>query len=676
MFKSFSILVCATLLLVSPVRAETKTDKVMLVLDASGSMWGQIDNKSKIEIARSTFSTLVKDWPKEKEVGLVVYGHRQKGDCQDIETVVPVGPLNAQSLISTVNKITPKGKTPLSQSVKQAAQALKFTENKATVILISDGKETCDIDPCALGTELEKLGVDFTTHVIGFDVASLKDQAQLKCLAENTGGQFISAANAHELQDALTHTVQAPVEPPQKVVPVANLSKPKGSLTSDPKVIKGTLLTIQPQGEPDLRGYVYLYKQGQEKSLTYAYVQKNAQGEYKPIKMRMPAHLGPYTLKWITKQNQLVAENTVQVIDAEISLKVSQSATKGTQLPVELVAPDGLDGYIYLFPKGKDKEVAYDYVRPNQKQGGYNKSNLRLPTHVGSYTVKWITHKSEILAEADLEITDAKITLDVPSEAPMGTEIKVGLNAPEGLKGYIYLYAKGKEKYISYDYARAAKEGGYKKSKLRLPARPGEYVVKWVVAKNEVLAEAPLNVTQAQLSLKMSDKAKMGTEVRVTPQGPAGLTGYVYLYYENKDKYLTYGYVREKDFGGYKEAKLRLPARPGNYVVKWVSDKKEVLAEKNVTVESTPVALKAANTAKPGEKLKVTLEATPGLDGYIYLYGKGKDKHITYGYVREHELDPYQVVHLNLPEQPGDYVIKWITSRKEVLAQKEFQIAP
>ena len=64
------------------------------------------------------------------------------------------------------------GKTPLTDAVKQAAEALKYTEDKATVILITDGLETCSADPCALAKELEQSGVDFTTHVVGFDVSA------------------------------------------------------------------------------------------------------------------------------------------------------------------------------------------------------------------------------------------------------------------------------------------------------------------------------------------------------------------------------------------------------------------------------------------------------------------------------------------------------------------------
>lgn len=44
------------------------------------------------------------------EVGLSAYGHRRKGDCQDIEMLVPVGPVDPTTLKDKINTISPKGK--------------------------------------------------------------------------------------------------------------------------------------------------------------------------------------------------------------------------------------------------------------------------------------------------------------------------------------------------------------------------------------------------------------------------------------------------------------------------------------------------------------------------------------------------------------------------------------
>lgn len=188
---------------------------IMVVFDASGSMWGQVDGVTKIEIARDAFRDLSTEWATaDANVGLIAYGHRRKGDCSDIELVARPELGSTAQLGALVQGLIPRGKTPLSNAVRLAAQELRFTENAATVILLSDGRETCGVDPCAVGAELERLGVDFTAHVIGFDVNDDEARAQLQCLAGNTGGQYFDAENADELAAALNNVTSYKAQEP------------------------------------------------------------------------------------------------------------------------------------------------------------------------------------------------------------------------------------------------------------------------------------------------------------------------------------------------------------------------------------------------------------------------------------------------------------------------------
>lgn len=201
------------------VHAAEPAAQTLLVLDASGSMWGQINGGAKIELAREAVQSMTASWPEQNALGLMVYGHRQKGDCNDIELILPPAPGQGAAIVAKVNAITPKGMTPISAAVRQAAETLKFSEQAATVILVSDGEETCNADPCALGAELEKLGVSFTAHVIGFDVSNnAKAQRELKCLADNTGGRYIEARDAAGLNAALSQVSSEKPQPPAKVV--------------------------------------------------------------------------------------------------------------------------------------------------------------------------------------------------------------------------------------------------------------------------------------------------------------------------------------------------------------------------------------------------------------------------------------------------------------------------
>ncbi len=179
-------------------------DNVMVVFDASGSMWGQVDGVAKVEIAREVFAGLSDAWQNNGQaVGLVAYGHRRVGDCADIEILARPSPEGSASLAQIVSTITPRGKTPLSQAVRTAAEEMRFTDDPATVVLLSDGIETCGVDPCALGAELESQGFDFTAHVIGFDIREENDRMQLQCLAQATGGTYVDARDAPTLSTAL-----------------------------------------------------------------------------------------------------------------------------------------------------------------------------------------------------------------------------------------------------------------------------------------------------------------------------------------------------------------------------------------------------------------------------------------------------------------------------------------
>lgn len=61
---------------------------IIFIYDASGSMWGQIDGISKMEIATDVLTTSINNFPENQNVGLVSYGHRREGDCRDVEFMV------------------------------------------------------------------------------------------------------------------------------------------------------------------------------------------------------------------------------------------------------------------------------------------------------------------------------------------------------------------------------------------------------------------------------------------------------------------------------------------------------------------------------------------------------------------------------------------------------------
>lgn len=210
--------------------------KAIIILDGSGSMWAQIDGKARIEIARETLSRVLAGVPDDLELGFMSYGHREKGSCDDIELLVEPAAGTAAAIGEAAAAIVPKGKTPISAAVKLAAEDLRYTEEKATVILITDGLETCEADPCALASQLEKQGVDFTTHVVGFGLTE-EEGEQVACLAENTGGKYIAAGDEEALTAALQSTVAEVAAPPAEPEPAPEPEAAKLTFNLDPEVV-------------------------------------------------------------------------------------------------------------------------------------------------------------------------------------------------------------------------------------------------------------------------------------------------------------------------------------------------------------------------------------------------------------------------------------------------------
>jgi len=228
-FAAWLVIAAFLLSTVSHVEARAQSEDapeaggVLFILDGSGSMAAQIDGKPKMDVAKEVMINAIKGLPDNVNVGLQVYGHRSKGDCDDIETLAEVGPTDKEALISKINSIKPMGKTPITKSFEVAGEKLGAMEDETTVILVSDGEETCEGDPCALVKSLKEKGIKVKVHVVGFDVGA-KEKEQLSCIAEAGGGKYFAADSAAQLEEALAEVEQEVVvkkapEPKKNILP-------------------------------------------------------------------------------------------------------------------------------------------------------------------------------------------------------------------------------------------------------------------------------------------------------------------------------------------------------------------------------------------------------------------------------------------------------------------------
>lgn len=206
--------------------SEDCTEDAMIVFDGSGSMaemgFNQI-SEPRIMGARRAVETAVPPIAEQRRLGLVVYGPGGSDACTGLDLRFAPMADAAPMIINAVNGLEPAGDTALTEAVRMAAEVLEFESRPATIVLVTDGKETCGGMPCGLATDLAADGADgadVTVHVIGFKVrgdffawnaqgASDYTEAETvsRCLADQTGGQYVSAETVEQLIAAFQKTL-------------------------------------------------------------------------------------------------------------------------------------------------------------------------------------------------------------------------------------------------------------------------------------------------------------------------------------------------------------------------------------------------------------------------------------------------------------------------------------
>lgn len=140
-------------------------------------------------------------------MALRVYGHQFARDCKDTKLEVGFSSGNASSIKSVLKGIKPKGITPIAYSLEQAAN--DFVKNKYSrniVILITDGIEECDGDPCAVSKALQANRVILKPFVIGLGIAE-NAAKQFDCL-----GKFLNASDEKSLKQIMRTVVTSALD--------------------------------------------------------------------------------------------------------------------------------------------------------------------------------------------------------------------------------------------------------------------------------------------------------------------------------------------------------------------------------------------------------------------------------------------------------------------------------
>lgn len=210
---------------VSLASSAAAENDIVLVLDASGSMKARLpDGVTRIDAARSAVADLVRNLPANSRLAFRAYGHQspvQKKDCRDTELLVgfDVVGRNRPAVLERTRAIQAQGFTPITYVLQLAAKDFPGDGTASRVIvLVSDGRETCEGDPCATAKALADADARLAVHTIGLGVDAAA-RFQLRCIASVARGIYADAEDAKQLVDALGKAARAdPVRKKEVIV--------------------------------------------------------------------------------------------------------------------------------------------------------------------------------------------------------------------------------------------------------------------------------------------------------------------------------------------------------------------------------------------------------------------------------------------------------------------------
>ena len=177
--KNYKIFALSTLLLLGSFTAfaqkkKEPVNRILFIFDASQSMLGRWQSGRKIDIAKNLLSNMVDSLTKIEnlEIGLRIYGHKSgypPQDCDDTKLEINFLPshLAADRIKAKLNMIRARGTTPIAHSLEEGAKDFPNGDARNIVILITDGKEECRMDPCAVSRLYQRQGIILKPFVIG-----------------------------------------------------------------------------------------------------------------------------------------------------------------------------------------------------------------------------------------------------------------------------------------------------------------------------------------------------------------------------------------------------------------------------------------------------------------------------------------------------------------------------
>jgi len=396
--------------------------RILFLLDGSGSMlasWGETD---RMTAAKTLLAELVDSLRNNTNLQLALraYGHRySRGaqNCKDTKLEVSFSPSNHQLIIQKLERIQPKGTTPIAYSLQQAANDFPETGGyRNIIIIITDGIESCDGDPCAVSLALQKRGIFLKPFIIGIGM-DLKYKQQFDCI-----GEFYDAKDLTTFRKALDKAISTSLD--KTTASVLLFDENNKPTETNVNITFANNFTRQPAFD-----FVH-------------YLDRNGKPDSVEIDPVLTYDIVANTLPPVVKQNVRFTPGKHNVVN----LNTPQGTLNITQ--------DGSSSY---------KNGVQAIIKKGRQTVHYQAINSQQRYITGSYTVEVLTRPARIFTNVSIE---PKRTMSLSLPAP-GI-----LNLYTNAQGYGSIYEIKQDGTQQWVYNLA-----HDQSRQSIALQPGEYKV-------------------------------------------------------------------------------------------------------------------------------------------------------------------------------------------------------
>lgn len=643
----------------TPPPTNAQPGDTLIILDASGSMNERIRGETKIVIARRAVRELVGSLPDNTRLGLVAYSHRRNA-CDDIELLIPPGPLDKAAFIAAVDALKPKGRTPVAASLEFAALALNYTKNKASIILVSDGEETCGGDPCATARKLSEQAAGLTIHAVAFDLSARQAKA-FACVASATQGRFLQANDAATLKDALVvavteSTVTVKAEPPAEDLSPATITVP-------PTVAAGADFSASWTGPNNPGDYLCIVPAG---AADDAYENTSYTRQGSPLTMTALLEAGPAEVRYIAgRSRKILGRASLTITPVGITLEAIEESVAGSPIQIGWSGASNRGDYLTIVPKSAGDDVSGKYLETSK--GSPVKATT--PIQPGDAEIRYLSGQGrKVLARRALRIVPAKVTLEAPMEVVAGSPVDVVWSGPNHDEDFLVIAPKTAAD-TAWQRPLATRHGS--PAKMTAPIESGEAEVRYYSGEgHQVLARRPIKVTAASVTLDGPAEALAGSEIQVTWTGPNNENDFVAIVPKSA---ADGSWKRTVATRHGSPLTLPVPIEAGDGEIRYLSGLgHKVLARRALKIVAAEVTLDAPAEAVPGSVVDVAWTGPNNENDFIAMVARsaadGSWKRVSY----TRGGSPAKVT---APIEPGEAEIRYLSGTgHKVLARRPIKL--